>query len=98
MVRPARAEYSHSPASGEGHAVAVVAIAGAVYLVLAGKVLDAAAVAVVLVIIMFLKGTPRGALGSGRNSRPGEISEGDTGRIIFHAMDADTHRRIGRRA
>ncbi len=57
---PARAEYSHSPASPEGHAVAVVAIAGAVYLVLAGKVLDAAAVAVALVIIVFLKSTPPG--------------------------------------
>ncbi|HEV2253933.1 MAG TPA: hypothetical protein VGS06_12125 [Streptosporangiaceae bacterium] len=57
---PARGEYSRSPASPEGHAVTVVAIAGAVYLVLAGKVLDAAAVAVVLVIIVFLKSTPPG--------------------------------------
>jgi hypothetical protein len=58
---PARGENSHSPASSEGHAVAVVAIAGAVYLVLAGKFLDAAAVAVVLVIIVFLKSTPPGS-------------------------------------
>jgi len=57
---PARAGHSHSPASPEGHAVAVVAISGAVYLVLAGKVLDAAAVAVALVIIVFLKATPPG--------------------------------------
>jgi hypothetical protein len=58
---PARGEYSHSPASPEGHAVAVVAIAGAAYLVLAGKILDAAAVALVLVIIVFLKSTSPGA-------------------------------------
>jgi len=59
---PARGGHGRSPASAEGHAVAVVAIAGAVYLVLAGKVLDAAAVAVVLVIIVFLKSTlPDGA-------------------------------------
>jgi hypothetical protein len=38
--------------------VAVVAISGAVYLVLAGKVLDATAVAAALVIIVFLKATP----------------------------------------
>src|ERR1700691_844699 len=57
----ARAEHSHSPASPEGHAVAVVAISGAVYLVLAGKVLDAAAVAAALVIIVFLKATSPGA-------------------------------------
>jgi len=58
---PTRGEYSRSPASLEGgHAVAVVAIAGAVYLALAGKVLDAEAVAVALVIIMFLKSTSAG--------------------------------------
>jgi len=55
---PARAGYSHSPASPVGHAVAVVAIAGAVYLAQAGQVLIAAAVAAALVIIAFLKGTP----------------------------------------
>jgi hypothetical protein len=74
---PARGEYSRSPASPEGHAVAVVAIAGAVYLVLAGKILDAAAVAVVLVIIVFLKSTSPGAtlkwneLQARRDQRPG---------------------------
>jgi hypothetical protein len=58
---PTRGEYSHSPASLDGgHAVAVVAIAGAVYLALAGKVLDAEAVAVALVIIVFLKSAPAG--------------------------------------
>jgi hypothetical protein len=40
--------------------VAVVAIAGAVYLGLAGQVLAAAAVAAALVIIVFLKATPPG--------------------------------------
>jgi hypothetical protein len=55
---PARAEYSHSPASPEGHAVAVVAIAGAVYLAQAGHVLVAAAVAAALVVIAFFKSTP----------------------------------------
>jgi hypothetical protein len=40
--------------------VAVVAIAGAVYLGLAGQVLAAAAVAVALVFIVFLKATPPG--------------------------------------
>jgi hypothetical protein len=74
---PARGEQRHSPASPEGHAVAVVAIAGAVYLVIAGKVLDAAAVAVVLVIIVFLKSTPPGgarqwkASQARRDQRPG---------------------------
>jgi hypothetical protein len=58
---PARAEHSRSPASPEGHAVAVVAIAGAVYLAQAGKVLDAAAVAVALLIVVFLKGTSPGS-------------------------------------
>ena len=47
-------------ASPEGHAVAVVAIAGAVYLVLAGQVLGAAVVAAALVIIVFLKSTSPG--------------------------------------
>jgi len=54
---PALAEYRHSPASPVGHGVAVVAISGVVYLVLAGKVLDAAAVMVVLLIIVFVKST-----------------------------------------
>jgi hypothetical protein len=58
---PARGEYSHSPAWLEGgHTMAVVAVAGAVYLALAGKVLDAEAVAVALVIIVFLKSTSAG--------------------------------------
>jgi hypothetical protein len=56
---PTRGEYSRSPASLEGgRAVTVVAIADAVYLALAGMVLDAEAVAVALVIIVFLKSTP----------------------------------------
>jgi hypothetical protein len=55
---PPRAGYSHSPASPVGHAVTVVAIAGAVYLAQAGQVLVAAAVAAALVIIAFLKGAP----------------------------------------
>jgi hypothetical protein len=40
--------------------VAVVAISGVVYLVLAGKVLDAAAITVALMIIVFLKSTAPG--------------------------------------
>ena len=57
---PARAEHSRSPASPEGHAVAVVAIAGAVYLDLAGQILGAAVIAAALVIIVFLKSTSPG--------------------------------------
>jgi hypothetical protein len=57
---PALAKYRHSPTSPVPHAVAVVAISGVLYLVLAGKVLDATAVAVVLVIIVFLKSTAPG--------------------------------------
>jgi membrane protein implicated in regulation of membrane protease activity len=57
---PAREGHGRSPASAEGHAVAVVAIAAAVYLALAGQVLAVAAVAVTLVIIVFLKSTPPG--------------------------------------
>jgi hypothetical protein len=63
---PAPGRRSHSPASSEGHAVAVVAIAGAVYLVQAGKVLDAAAVAAALVIIVLLKSTPPGGAREGK--------------------------------
>jgi hypothetical protein len=43
-----------------GHGVAVVATSGVVYLVLAGKVLDAVAVMVVLAVIVFLKSTSPG--------------------------------------
>jgi hypothetical protein len=50
---PALAEYRHSPASPVGHGVVVVGLSGVVYLVLAGKVPDAAAVMALLVIIMF---------------------------------------------
>jgi hypothetical protein len=57
---PALAGYRHSPAAPMGHAVTVVAISGVVYLVLAGKVLDATAVVAVLVIIVFLKSTAPG--------------------------------------
>jgi hypothetical protein len=56
----ARAGHRRSPASAEGHAVAVVAIAGAVYLAQAGQVLAAAAIAVALAIIVFLKSTSPG--------------------------------------
>jgi hypothetical protein len=74
---PGRGGYRRSPASSEGHAVAVVAIAAAVYLAQAGKVLDAAAVAVALAIIVFLKSTrPVGArewkgFQARRDRRPG---------------------------
>jgi hypothetical protein len=57
---PVRGEHSHSRASSEGHAVAVVAVAAAVYLAEAGRVLDAVGVAVALMIIVFLKSTPPG--------------------------------------
>ncbi|MGH3200020.1 MAG: PLDc N-terminal domain-containing protein [Streptosporangiaceae bacterium] len=55
---PARGGHGHSPASSEGHAAAVVAIAAAVYLGQAGQVLAAVVVVVALVIIVFLKATP----------------------------------------
>jgi hypothetical protein len=57
---PGLAEYRHSPASPVGHGVAVVGLSGVVYLILAGKVPDALAVMVVLVIIMFLTSTAPG--------------------------------------
>jgi hypothetical protein len=56
----AREGHGRSPASAEGHAVAVVAIAAAVYLALAGQVLAAVVVAVTLMVIVFLKSTPPG--------------------------------------
>jgi hypothetical protein len=56
----ARAEHRHPPAEPAGHAVAVVGICGVVYLVLAGKVLDAVGIMAVLVIIMFLIRTAPG--------------------------------------
>jgi hypothetical protein len=71
---PARGGHSRSPASPEGHAVAVLAIAGAVYLDLAGQVLAATAVAAALVIIVFLKITSPGGAREGqarRDQRPG---------------------------
>jgi hypothetical protein len=58
--RPALAQYRFSPAPPVRHAVAVVAVAGVAYLVLAGKVLDAAGVAVVLAIIVFVRSTAPG--------------------------------------
>jgi hypothetical protein len=57
---PALAENRHSPAWPVSHGVAVVAISGVVYLVLAGKVLGAAGVVAVLVIIVFLRSTAPG--------------------------------------
>jgi hypothetical protein len=57
---PSLAEYRHSSALPVGHAVAVVAVAGAVYLALAGQILAAVAVAVGLVIIVSLKSMPPG--------------------------------------
>ena len=48
------------PASPLGHAVAVMAIAGAAYLAQAGQILAAVAITVILVIIAFLKNTPPG--------------------------------------
>ena len=57
---PAREGHGHSLASFEGHAVAVVAIAAAVYLAQAGQGPAVAVVAVTLVIIVFLKSTPPG--------------------------------------
>jgi hypothetical protein len=57
---PALAKYRHSPSSPVGHGVAVVAISGVVYLVLADKVLDALAVMVVLAIIVVIKSTAPG--------------------------------------
>jgi Phospholipase_D-nuclease N-terminal len=58
---PARAEHSSSPASPEGHAVGVVAIAAVVYLGLADQVLAAVAVTAAFVIIVFVKSTPPGS-------------------------------------
>jgi hypothetical protein len=58
---PVREGHGYSPASPEGHAVAVAAIAAAVYLAQAGQVLAAAVVMVTLVIIVFLKSTPPGS-------------------------------------
>jgi hypothetical protein len=58
---PACGGYRYSPASPEGHAVGVVAIAAAVYLAQAGQVLASVVVLAAMVIIVFLKGTPPGA-------------------------------------
>lgn len=57
---PALAEYNRSPASPLSHGVAVMAVAGAAYLAQAGQIVAAAAIAVVLVLIAFLKSTPPG--------------------------------------
>jgi hypothetical protein len=55
---PESGGYRYSPASPEGHAVALVAIGGAVYLAQAGQVLASVAVVAAMVIIVFVKGTP----------------------------------------
>jgi hypothetical protein len=74
---PASAEHSRSPASPIGHAVAVVAISGVVYLVLTGKIMDALGVAIALMFIVFLKSTPPGSarewreFQAQRDQRPG---------------------------
>jgi len=57
---PARGDHGHSPASPEGHAAVLMAIATAVYLGQAGQVLATVAVMAALVIIVYLKGTPPG--------------------------------------
>jgi hypothetical protein len=51
---PACGAYHYAPASPEGHAVGVVAIAAAMYLAQAGQVLACAVVVVTMVIIVFL--------------------------------------------
>jgi hypothetical protein len=57
---PGSGRYPYSPASPEGHAVALVAIGAAAYFAQAGQVLAAVAVGVTMVIIVFIKGTPPG--------------------------------------
>jgi hypothetical protein len=54
---PAAGGDSRFPASPEGHAVGVVAIAATAYLVLTGQVLAVAVVVVAFVTIVFLKAT-----------------------------------------
>ena len=77
------AGYGHSPASPEGHAVAVVAIASAVYLAQVGQVLDAAGVGAALAIIVFLKSTPPGSWGSpGTNNVPAPRTRADNVRRL----------------
>src|SRR5215469_14945496 len=65
---PGSRGYRYSPASPEGHAVGLVGIAAAVYLAQPDQVLGAAAVAVAMVFIVFVKSTPPAALWNGRNS------------------------------
>jgi hypothetical protein len=65
----ARGGSGYSPASFEGHAVAVVGIGAAVYLAVAGQGLAAAAVAVALVTIVFLKSTSPGVAREWQESR-----------------------------
>jgi hypothetical protein len=69
---PAGGAFSYSPASSEGHAVGVVAIAAAIYLVQAGQVLASVVVVVTMVIIVFLKGAPPGAGRESQESHGGE--------------------------
>jgi hypothetical protein len=58
---PACGGYRYSPASPEGHAVGLAAIGAAAYLAQAGQLLACAAVAVAMVIIVFVKGAPAGS-------------------------------------
>jgi hypothetical protein len=67
---PASGGYRYSPASPEGHAVGLVAIAAAAYLAQAGQFLASVAVVGAMVFIVFVKGTsPGGTPRSGPNSR-----------------------------
>jgi hypothetical protein len=73
---PACGGYRYSPASPEGHAVGLVTIGSAVCLAQAGQVLASVTVAVTMVIIVFVKGTPPGGarerkeFHAGRDQRP----------------------------
>lgn len=57
---PSLTGYNQPRASQAGHAITVVAVAGAGYLAIAGQVLWAAAIVAVLVTIAFLRNTPPG--------------------------------------
>lgn len=57
MVRSRARGVRRSPAAPVSHGVAAVVISAVVYLVLAGKVMDASAVTIVLVTIVFFQST-----------------------------------------
>jgi hypothetical protein len=81
---PGSGWYRYSPASPEGHAVGLVAIGAAIYLVQAGQVLASAAVVGAMLIIVFVKGAPPAGAREWKEFTRGTISDRTAGPVGGH--------------